>query len=72
MRLIKMILFCESRKVGFGLWLFIVATTLLTQELIMANDWVLCVILSSTLLGGGTIGDRILEAKFKGPKNNTK
>lgn len=56
----------DSRKVGFGWWLFIVATVLLREKHIDANDWTFCMIAASTLIGGGTLGDSYINAKIKG------
>lgn len=63
MKLFKFILFMESRKVGFGLWIFLTSTYFLTQSLITADNWLLCVFLSTSLLGGGTIADKYLEVQ---------
>lgn len=62
-KLLMILFFEESRKVCFGLWLFIVATTLLFFKLIDSNAWMLCAGLSTGLVGGGTLGDKFLDMK---------
>jgi hypothetical protein len=60
--LVKILLFNESRKVGFGLWLFLVSSWLLLKgSLITSEQWMTCVMLCSALLGGGTIADKWLS-----------
>ena len=54
----------DSRKVGFGWWLFITATWLLYDAKITAAEWQGCVMLSTALIGGGTIGDTWLKSKL--------
>ena len=56
-KIIPILFFNDSRKVGFGLWLFIVAIGLLMENLIDADKWMLCVGLSAALIGGGTVAD---------------
>lgn len=61
MNIIKILGFMESRKVGFGLWLFIVANAFLMYRFIDSDRWFLCITLSTGLLGGGTLADKYLE-----------
>jgi hypothetical protein len=61
MNLLHLLLLKGSRKVGFGLWLFIVANIYLWFKVIASGDWMTCVALSSALVGGGTLGDKFLE-----------
>jgi hypothetical protein len=58
----------DSRKVGLGWWIFIVATWLLAKaHVISADQWMECVMLSTALVGGGTIMDSFLNKKFGVP-----
>jgi hypothetical protein len=63
MALLKLLAFYQSRKVAFGLWLFIVSNVYLWFKVIQSNDWMTCIALSTALIGGGTVADRFLEAK---------
>lgn len=63
MNLIRLLFFYNSRKSGFGLWLFIVANAFLIMKLISADQWFLVITLCSGLLGAGTIADKYLENK---------
>jgi hypothetical protein len=54
----------DSRKVGFGWWVFIVSTYGAffarlsdSRPLLEASDWLMCVALASGLIGGGTVAD---------------
>jgi len=58
----------NSRKVGFGWWLFIVATWLLVHKHIDGGMWQACVLMSGALVGGGTMGDRWLQGKLDAAK----
>lgn len=63
--------FEDSRKVSFGVYLFIIAGFLLCIDKITANDWLTCMFLSSTLVGGGTVIDTYLKGKNDtSPSNN--
>ncbi len=64
-RLLNLLFLGDSRKVGFGLQIFIVSGVFLAVGKITAGDWLTCVFLSSGLIGGGTLGDRWLEIKNK-------
>jgi hypothetical protein len=61
--IVRLLAFCGSRKVGFGLWLFFVSTGLLVRGHIGANEWMLCAGLVSALVGGGTVADRWLDRR---------
>lgn len=63
MKFLKLITFQDSRKVAFGLWLFIVSCLFLMEKLIVSGDWVTCMILAGSLVGGGTVADRWLTKK---------
>lgn len=57
------VLYPDSRKVGFGWWVFIIATWaafFLKQDgkpMLDASTWLLVVTASTALIGGGTIAD---------------
>ena len=51
----------QSRKVAFGIWLFMVATTLLKTALISSDQWLKCTYLSGGLIGFGTILDDLVR-----------
>lgn len=56
----------DSRKVGFGWWVFIVATYMLAKaHIITSEQWMECVMLSTALIGGGTLLDTFLAGKYK-------
>ncbi len=65
MNLYKLLVFKDSRKVGFGLWLFIAANVYLVRHLITSQDWFTAIALCSALIGGGTLGDKMLENQRK-------
>lgn len=67
MNLLSLLFFKGSRKVGFGLWLFIVANVYLYRHVIISGDWMTCIALSSALVGGGTLADRYIESKKQEP-----
>ncbi len=62
-RLLTILSFGDSRKVGFGLWLFSVSTGLCIFDKINSTDWLTTVFLCSALIGGGTIADTYLKGK---------
>lgn len=64
-RLLNLLLLGDSRKVGFGLWIFAASGVFLVWDKITATDWLTCIFLSSGLIGGGTISDKWLEIKHK-------
>lgn len=54
----------DSRKVAFGLLLFGTATALLVfGKRISSGEWLTCISLTATLIGGGTLMDRVLDKK---------
>ena len=63
MNLFQLLIFKGSRKVAFGLWLFIIANIYLWFKVIQSGDWMTCIALSTALVGGGTLADRFLEGK---------
>lgn len=68
MNLWQLLIFKGSRKVSFGVWLFIVANAYLWFKVIQADNWMTCVLLASGLVGGGTAFDRWIDAKKQEPK----
>ena len=62
-KLVAIILFEESRKVGFGVHVYCISTALLIAKLISPNEWLTCIFLASTLIGGGTVIDTYLKGK---------
>lgn len=54
-----------SRKVAFGLLLFVMSCVWFWQRLIAVDDLMTCVFLSTALIGGGTVVDSFLAAKKK-------
>ncbi|HYF34344.1 MAG TPA: hypothetical protein VD994_03550 [Prosthecobacter sp.] len=65
--ILLILLFENSRKVGFGLWLFIVATILLLKgRLIDGDSWMLCAMASGAMITGGTMFDNYMKTKFGG------
>lgn len=63
MKLLDILLFKDSRKVGFGLYLFIVSNLWLFKKLIDADQWMWTIALASGLVGGGTVLDTYLGKK---------
>lgn len=61
--------FSDSRKVSFGVYLFLLSGTFLCMGKITANDWLTCMFLSSTLIGGGTVLDTYLKGKNDPPSS---
>lgn len=62
------IFYPDSRKTGFGWWLFIVASlgTFFLHKAngdpkLDASTWLLCVSIAGALIGGGTLADGKLE-----------
>lgn len=55
----------DSRKVGFGWWLWIVASVaLFVGTKISSDQWMTCSLIAGLLIGGGTIGDSIIKSKL--------
>lgn len=67
-RIIKILIFNESRKVSFGLWFFLVSTYLLIDTKITSEQYMTFTFLVTALVGGGTIADKFIDAK-KGKQN---
>lgn len=66
-RLARITLFEESRKVGFGIWIFCASCCFLMFGKITAGDWVGCVSMASILIGGGTVADTWMNVKNDSP-----
>lgn len=65
----------NSRKVGFGWWVFIVATYGAffarlsdSKPVLQASDWLLCVSIAAGLIGGGTVADAYISKLKEAPK----
>lgn len=69
---LKIILFENSRKVGFALWLFKISTVLCIFDKINSTDWLTTMFLCSALIGGGTIADTYLKRKSGDPGISSK
>jgi hypothetical protein len=67
-KIVEILAFNESRKVGFGMWLFIVACVFLVKGFIDSDKWMICAGCASALVGGGTVADAWL--KRGGGKND--
>lgn len=67
MNLLHLLSFKGSRKVAFGIWLFIVANAYLWFKVIQSSDWMTCIALCTALIGGGTLGDKFLASKSSEP-----
>jgi len=63
MKILKLLLFLESRKVAYGLWLFIVSTLFLYRSIISSDNWIFCTLMVSALIGGGTVTDKYLDKR---------
>ena len=62
-RIVGILLFKESRKTAFGIWIVALATTLLALTLIKAEHWVAAVAISAGLVSGGAVWEKYIETK---------
>lgn len=62
-KIVDVLLFNESRKVCFGVYLFVVSNAFLWFKVIQSGDWMACIALSTALVGGGTLGDAYFKSK---------
>lgn len=62
-KFLSILLFENSRKVGFGVWLFAISTALCVFDKINSSDWLTCMFLCSSLVGVGTVADTYLKGK---------
>ena len=72
MNLLRLLAFNQSRKVAFGLWLFIVCNVYLWFRILNADQWMNCILLSTGLVGGGTVMDAFLANKKLEVEKGTK
>ena len=61
--LFDLLLFNGSRKVGLGLWILILTNLYFFWSMISVETWQGMTLLSSALIGGGTVADKLLEKK---------
>lgn len=62
-RFMSILFLQDSRKVGFGLWGFIIASALIWRGKLDGSQWIEAYVLSSALVGGGTVADKWLDQK---------
>lgn len=64
-RIVTHVLDCDSKTATLGYMVFIVATAgLFYNHIISSDTWLICVVISSTLIGGKLVGETILAAKL--------
>lgn len=63
MNLLQLLLWKGSRKVSFAIYLFLVANAFLVYKLVSSDQWFTCIALCTALVGGGTLGDKLIEAR---------
>lgn len=66
--LLKILLFNDSRKVGIGLWFYISTEAFFIMKLIDVQTWMACKVMALTLIGGGTLADKFMDAKKEAAK----
>ena len=63
-RIVTHVLDSESKTATLGFMVFVTATSgLFLKRLIDADTWLLCVAISSTLIGGKLVGETVLSMK---------
>lgn len=63
-RIVTHVLDSESKTATLGYMVFVVATAgLFKARLIDADSWLICVAISSTLIGGKLVGETVLAMK---------
>ena len=62
-RLRAILAFEDSRKVAFGLYLFIFSSAFLAFGKLTGGEWLTTVSFSSVLIGGGTVADAWMKIK---------
>lgn len=62
-RIVTHVLDSESKTATLGYMVFLTATAGLPVHLITADTWLLCVAVSSTLIGGKLVGETVLAIK---------
>lgn len=64
-RIVTHVLDSESKTASLGYMVFLTATTgLFHSHIINADTWLMCVAISSTLIGGKLVGETILAMKL--------
>ncbi len=64
-RIVTHVLDSESKTATLGYMVFITATAgLFEAHVISADTWLLCVAISSTLIGGKLVGETVLAMKL--------
>lgn len=64
-RIITHVFDSASKTATLGYMVFVVATTgLFVEHIISADNWLICTVISSTLIGGKLVGETILAAKL--------
>lgn len=72
-RIVTHVLDSESKTATLGYMVFITATTgLFYAHVIDADKWILCVAISSTLIGGKLVGETVLAMKIGRPTASEK
>lgn len=72
-RLVTHVLDSESKTATLGYMVFVVATAgLFKARLIDADTWLICVAISSTLIGGKLVGETVLAMKSGNPAPSLK
>lgn len=67
-RIITHVLDSESKTATLGYMVFLTATTgLFYNHVISADTWLMCVAISSTLIGGKLVGETVLAMKLGKP-----
>lgn len=64
-RIVTHVLDSESKTATLGYMVFLTATTgLFYGHIISADTWLICVAISSTLIGGKLVGETVLAMKL--------
>lgn len=61
--LVRILLFNDSRKVGIGLWFYAATEVFFVMHLIDTQTWMACKVMALTLIGGGTVVDKMIDNK---------
>lgn len=65
-RLVRILLFEESRKTAYAIWVTALATGLLCAGVLEAMHWVATVGTCAALVSGGAVWEKYLETKGDG------
>jgi hypothetical protein len=72
-RIVTHVLDSESKTATLGYMVFLTATTgLFYGHIISADTWLICVAISSTLIGGKLVGETVLAMKMGRPTASEK